>query len=145
MGIHPLVGAWRLVSWENRCADGQVTYPLGPDAVGYIIYTSDGHVSVAIMRTKRSRFAVDDLLGGTIEERAMAEASYVSYAGTYEVQKGMVVHHVEVSLFPNWVGAVQERFYECTGDRLSLHTTPMLLGGLEQRGYLIWERTSAGH
>jgi Lipocalin-like domain len=25
-----LVGAWRLVSWENRAADGQVNYPWGP-------------------------------------------------------------------------------------------------------------------
>jgi hypothetical protein len=25
-----LVGAWRLVSWENQAADGQVTYPWGP-------------------------------------------------------------------------------------------------------------------
>ena len=25
-----LVGAWRLVSWENRAADGQVTTPWGP-------------------------------------------------------------------------------------------------------------------
>jgi hypothetical protein len=24
-----LVGAWRLVSWENHAADGQVTYPMG--------------------------------------------------------------------------------------------------------------------
>jgi hypothetical protein len=26
-----LVGAWGLVSWENRAADGQVTYPMGAD------------------------------------------------------------------------------------------------------------------
>jgi hypothetical protein len=25
-----LVGAWRLVSWENQAADGQVSYPVGP-------------------------------------------------------------------------------------------------------------------
>ena len=24
-----LVGAWRLVSWENRAADAQVTHPMG--------------------------------------------------------------------------------------------------------------------
>jgi len=27
-----LVGGWRLVFWENRAADGQVTYPMGTDA-----------------------------------------------------------------------------------------------------------------
>ena len=38
-----LVGAWRLVSWENRAADGQVTYPMGSDALGCLLYTADGH------------------------------------------------------------------------------------------------------
>jgi hypothetical protein len=28
-----LLGAWRLLSWENRAADGQVTYPIGTDAL----------------------------------------------------------------------------------------------------------------
>ena len=29
-----LVGAWRLVSWENQAADVQVTYPKAPDPIG---------------------------------------------------------------------------------------------------------------
>jgi hypothetical protein len=29
-----LVGAWRLVSWENQADDGQVTYPMGTDPIG---------------------------------------------------------------------------------------------------------------
>jgi hypothetical protein len=50
------------------------------------------------------------------------------------------VHHVEVSLFPNWVGSAQERVYACSGDRLSLSTAPLLQRGSEQRAYLVWER-----
>lgn len=137
------IGAWRLLSWENRGADGRVTYPFGPDASGYITYTADGHMSVAITQTKRPRFAADDLLGGSAEERAMAAASYVSYAGTYEVGEDTVTHHIEVSLFPNWAGAEQQRFYSFDGDRLTLSTAPMLLGGHEQRAYLIWARVNA--
>lgn len=39
MESNPLVGTWRLVSWENRSVvDGEVIYPLGEDAVGYIMY-----------------------------------------------------------------------------------------------------------
>ncbi len=37
-----LVGAWQLRSWENRAADGQVTYPMGTDALGSLLYTADG-------------------------------------------------------------------------------------------------------
>jgi hypothetical protein len=31
---NPLVGTWRLVSWENRSVEGITSYPLGEDAVG---------------------------------------------------------------------------------------------------------------
>jgi hypothetical protein len=64
-----LVGAWRLVSWENRAADGQVTYPMGADALGCALH-GDGRFSVTISRAGRAGFAAGDLLGGTIEEQA---------------------------------------------------------------------------
>jgi hypothetical protein len=51
-----------------------------------------------------------------------------------------VVHHVEVSLFPNWVGSAQVRHYELAGNRLTLSTAPLLQGGRERRAYLVWER-----
>jgi hypothetical protein len=78
----------------------------------------------------------------TGDERAQAAKSYLSYAGTYEIGDGEVVHHVEVSLFPNWVGKALRRFYALEGDRLTLSTGPLLQAGAEQRFYLIWERAS---
>jgi hypothetical protein len=57
------------VSWENRAADGQVTYPMGTDALGYLLYTADGRFSVTISRAGRAGFAAGDLLAGTTEER----------------------------------------------------------------------------
>ena len=51
MTANPLIGTWRLISWENRSVDGQkISYPLGKDAVGYIMYNEDGYMFVAIMR-----------------------------------------------------------------------------------------------
>jgi hypothetical protein len=45
---NPLIGTWRLVSWENRSVeDGEVSYPLGKDASGYIMYNQDGYMFVA--------------------------------------------------------------------------------------------------
>ncbi|MBJ9925962.1 lipocalin-like domain-containing protein, partial [Burkholderia cenocepacia] len=45
-----LVGAWRLVSYEIRPRDGgTVTYPLGRDARGWILYTPDGYMSAQLM------------------------------------------------------------------------------------------------
>ena len=141
MASNPLVGTWRLVSWENRSVgDGEVSHPLGKDAVGYIMYGRDGYMSVAIMRPDRARFATGDLLGGTAEERARAAETYVSYCGRYEFRGDTVVHRVELSLFPDWVGIEQERLVEVEGDRLTLSTRPILLGGGQRTAHLIWER-----
>ena len=124
-----LVGAWRLVSWENQAADGRVTYPMGTDALGYLLYTADRRFSVMISRAGRPGFAVADLLGGTMQEQAQAVEGVVAYAGRYSFHGDRVVHHVELSLFPNWVGTDQERSVERTGDRLTLSASPLLLGG----------------
>jgi hypothetical protein len=79
MPSNPLVGTWRLISWETRGVDGQkISYPLGKDAVGYIMYNEDGYMSVAIMRPNRVRFAAGDLLGGSPEEKVQAADTYVS-------------------------------------------------------------------
>ena len=130
MAPNPLIGTWRLLSWENRAVvDGEVSYPLGKDAVGYIMYGADGYMSVAIMCPDCARFAAGDLLGGDAEERAQAALTYVSYCGTYEFRGETVVHRVELSLFPNWVGVEQERLIEVSGNRLTLSTRPILLGG----------------
>jgi hypothetical protein len=135
-----LVGAWRLVSWENRATDGQVSYPMGADAVGYLIYSVDRSFSVTISQGNRGRFSGDDLLGGTVHEKATAAESFVAYAGSYTFDGHRVIHHVELSLFPNWVGTGQQRFVELFEDTLILSANPMLLAGKQQVPRLIWKR-----
>ena len=141
MTANPLIGTWRLISWENRSVDGQkVSYPLGKDAVGYIMYNEDGYMFVAIMRPNREKFTVGDLLGGSTEEKVQAANTYVSYCGRYEFRGDTVTHHVDLSLFPNWVGVEQERLVEFRGNRLTLSTRPILLGGMQRTAHLIWKR-----
>ena len=140
MDGNPLVGTWRLVSWESRDADGQVSRPFGRDPRGYLIYTADGYMSAILTPVDRLPFAAGDILRGTGEEQARAAATCIAYAGRYTVHEGMVLHHVETSLFPNWVGGAQERRYELDGDRLSLSTGPLLQDGRERRALLVWER-----
>jgi Lipocalin-like domain len=137
-----LVGAWRLVSWENRAADGQVTYPMGADALGYLTYTADGRFSVLISRAGRAGFAAGDLLSGTTQEQARAVQGFVAYAGRYSFHGDRVIHHVELSLFPNWVGGDQERWVELAGERLILSASPLLLAGKQQVPRLVWERVN---
>ena len=138
-----LVGGWRLVSWENRATDGQVTYPMGIDALGALLYTADGRFSVTISRRGREGFAAGDLLSGTSEEKARAVEGFVAYAGRYSFHGDRVIHHVELSLFPNWVGSDQERSVELAGNRLILSASPLLLAGKLQVPRLIWERVDS--
>jgi hypothetical protein len=140
MTENPLVGAWRLLSCEFRGADGQIRYPFGRDLAGYILYGQDGYMSVAIMGGDRPTFAAGDIRDGTVEEKVAASDTYISYCGRYDIQGDRVIHHIEVSFFPNWVGADQERFFELDGDQLSLRTPLLLVNGVQQAGYLVWKR-----
>lgn len=140
MSSNPLVGTWRLLSWENRTLDGEVSHPLGGGASGYIAYTEHGYVFVAIMAAGRRPFVAGDLLSGSTAEKAGAAETYVSYCGRYEFLGDTVLHHVELSLFPNWVGVTQERLVKISGDQLTLSTRPLLLQGRQQTAHLLWER-----
>jgi hypothetical protein len=142
-GRDALVGAWRLISWENQAADGQVTYPMGPDPNGYVIYAADGRFSITISQRGRAEFAAGDLLSGTTEEKARAMEGFVAYAGRYSFHGDRVVHHVELSLFPNWVGSDQERWVKLAEDRLTLSASPLLLAGKLQVPRLVWERVDS--
>lgn len=135
-----LVGTWRLVSLESRSADGQISYPWGQKAMGYTMYNEDGYMSVAIMSANRSNFASGDIKGGSTDEKAAAADTYISYCGRYEVQGDTIIHHIEVSLFPNWVGVDQKRIFKFDDDRLSLSTPPILVNGIKRTSHLIWER-----
>ena len=133
------IGTWNLVSYENRSGD-QVTYPLGKNPVGYIMYNDEGYMAVALMASNRRRFSSIDIMGGTTEEIVAAYGTYLSYCGKYGVTEDRVIHHVQVSSYPNWIGEDQVRFYKFEGNKLILSTPLMILGGKQQSGYLMWER-----
>jgi len=133
-----LVGAWRLVSVETRDEKGELVRR--GERTGYLLYSPDGYMSVAFMKEGRPVFKSGDIRGGSVEEKIAAINGYVSYAGRYTVQDDTVVHHIEVSLFPNWVGVSQERTFTFEGSRLTLSTPLMLVGGKQLSTHLVWER-----
>jgi Lipocalin-like domain len=113
---------------------------MGTDPSGCVLHTADGRFSVTISRKGRAGFAAGDLLGGTSEEKARAVEGFVAYAGRYSFHGDWIIHDVELSLFPNWVGSDQERWVELAGDRLPLSASPLLLAGKPQVPRLVWER-----
>ena len=137
-----IIGAWRLITFEFRKADGNVIYPFGEKAHGSIIYTESGRYSAQLMRIDRPRFVSGDQMKGRVEE---IEANYkgcISYFGTYELdmQNSLIIHHVEASIFPNMEGRDQERFFELSENRLQLRTPPIKLDGEKAIGVLLWEK-----
>ena len=137
-----IIGAWRLITFEFRKADGDVIYPFGERARGSIIYTESGCYSAQLMRIDRPRFASGDQMKGTAEEIESNYKGCVSYFGTYELdlQNSLIIHHVEGSIFPNMEGRDQERFFELSENRLQLRTPLIKLDGEKAVGVLLWER-----
>ena len=140
MSTSPLVGAWKLLVLEFR-SDGQVVYPVGRDATGLCQYDAAGHMSMQIMRVDRPRFACTDFQSGTAEEIVAASKGYLAYGGTYvaDADHGVVVHHVTCSLFPNWIGTDQVRFFKRAGDRLITSAPTVVVGGHLMDAMLVWE------
>ena len=82
-----LVGAWRLAEFSVTAQDGTVTYPMGDDVEGLIIYTPDGYMSAQLMKHGRPPYASEELTNGTLEEEAAAAAGYIAYSGQFYVHE----------------------------------------------------------
>jgi hypothetical protein len=136
-----LKGTWKLVAWRRIAADGTISYPLGADARGQLIYTSNGMMAVQIAAAIRPTIPTEDPLGGDPDARASAYSTYLAYFGTYEVDGEQVIHHLDSSLFPNWSGQDQARALGPEGDDLVLRTPPMQLSdGTTVVNELAWSR-----
>jgi hypothetical protein len=108
------------------------------------MYDGKRNMAVQIINAKRPYFASNDWLKGTPEEIKAAFEGYRCYFGTYEVDenKKIVTHHVQGSSFPNWMtgGVEHVRYYEFSGNRLTLRTSQLLMGGKKVVGRLVWEQ-----
>ena len=138
----PIVGTWRLVSFESRDASGELRLPMGRAVEGQLIYDRSGHMSMHIMRPDRAHFASGDRAAGTDAEVRAAFVGYLAYYGRYTVDaaRGEVTHHVAGATFPNWVGGRQLRRFELKGDRLTITTPSMLADGRNLTTVLTWGR-----
>lgn len=140
MTDNQLVGTWKLKSYEIRASNGSVSYPMGKEPVGYAAFTHEGYFFPVIMNAERPGFKSPDLRLSSTDERAAAASTYMSYVGPFEVDGDRFRTKVEASLFPNWVGSVQERNYRVEGKTLLISTVTRIPGGEELAQYLAWER-----
>lgn len=132
-----LMGAWRLESWALVYDDGRPPeYPLGRDAVGFIMYTADGHVSALLTRAGRTPRAP-----GNTTEKAQDYDDSFAYAGRFAVRDGAVFHAIEVATNPALIGFTSMRRIALDGDRLTL-TGPDFLPDVARHQRIIWRRAT---
>jgi endonuclease/exonuclease/phosphatase family metal-dependent hydrolase len=139
-----LVGAWKLVSIDERRADGQRVTPAdyGPEPIGLLIYDASGYMSAQAMRRGRGKLPSDDVHLAPPQQTKEAFVGYNAYFGKYEVREaeGIVIHHVEGSMIPNWEGGAQRRRFTLEGDKLILEPPPFDAAGEKRTRRLTWQR-----
>ena len=140
MCVSPIVGEWRLVHWKRTGSDGSISYPLGEHASGLIVYLPDGLMMVQMTAANRRGLGTSDPVGGTESERAAAYSTCLAYFGGYEVRNREVIHHIDMSLFPNWSGTTAARPFELRDDRLILRTAPATVDGIATVNEMAWRR-----
>lgn len=81
-----------------------------------------------------------DRIAAPAEERAEAFATFFSYGGRYSIEGDKVIHHVEISSVQNWVNTDLVRLIRFHGDRITLRTPPLSVGGVIRTTELVFER-----
>ena len=119
-----LAGSYRLVDWVASSEDGTKWEPFGPGTQGLITYTEDGRMSGMLMKADRPLSSAPNLPATDVAIQAAIAAGYLAYAGAYELDGMSVTHHVELSLFPNWIGTKQLRHIEVLDNGDMVLSTP---------------------
>jgi hypothetical protein len=132
-----LIGNWRLVSYVTSEVDGKRGAPYG-EAVGRLMYDANGNMAGQVMRPGRARVELGE---GNAQQVRAAYLGYIAYFGTYEVAADgqSVIHHVDGSLNPAWVGGDQARRMRFDGERLIL-SADVRKNGETVTHTLTWER-----
>ena len=160
-----LVGIWKMVSmavtfdgflsrllrimtdWDtpffDKLIDEPIIYPHGRQASGFIMYNQHGYMSAHVMNANRPRLTTaDDLLRASVQEKAQATHTYLSYAGPYQVQGDQVIHQPNLSLFQNYVGTDLVRIIKLADPQLILSTVPVHVLGVTVDIIIGWERVA---
>jgi Lipocalin-like domain len=135
---NPILGRWRLLSWQIIIPDGQKILPLGERPRGVITYGTDGRMNVFL--AAESRGTLNALGRGTLDERAAAFDTFAAYCGTYEIVGVEIVHRIDLASIPAMTDTEVRRAFSNDGERLSLsYSFPSRDGGIAN-GELAFQR-----
>ncbi|KHK90362.1 lipocalin-like domain-containing protein [Novosphingobium malaysiense] len=136
-----LRGLWHIVSWVQDYDDGRLIHPMGEALEGFIDYREDGSFAVMISRKDRAPFTTGGQWDASDAEKAAAYQAMLAYAGRYEFTGDHVLHHVEICLYPGWIGGTQRRRLVSTGGgELALEARLEEGTGQARTARILWRR-----
>jgi lipocalin-like protein len=110
--VSPLLGTWRLASFEMEIQGGtDRAYPMGKAPAGYLSFLSDGRMAVVITAEGRKAARSE-------QERAALYSSLVAYTGRFRIDGDKWITTVDASANPAWVGTEQPRSFKVAGDTM---------------------------
>jgi Lipocalin-like domain len=119
-------------------------YPIGRNVRGLLSYSENGMMSAQLGSAMRPNFSDNDFRKGSDIEIREAFNGYISYFGTYQIveKSGIIIHDVQMSMFPNWIGTKVKRYFEFSdGEQiLTLKATPIDYDGKIRTPTLVWRR-----
>ena len=127
MLLNDLIGTWFLQEWDCTLNGEFHNHPFGRDAHGVISYSPSGRMSAILMKAGRARLSVPNLIQATAEEKTAVVDGYVSYAGGWRVATNQVIHSVDFSLLPNWIGTDLTRTISWTTKFSAADEQPQLI------------------
>ena len=136
------VGAWKLVSTEEKLKDGSSRpyLDVGLHGTGYLIYSADGHMCAELTGADRPKWDIP----ATSAQKIAAVDTFSAYCGRFEVDE---VNHImwnypELALEPNFVGTKGRRPYRFEGNRLifSGKQAPEEDDQTVDRWTIVWEK-----
>jgi len=140
---NPLLGTWKLRSYVVTTAARERLTPYGENPTGYLSYTADGRmyaIGAANDRVAPAGPIPPDTARGALYDTMFA------YAGSYSLEVGKVIHHVDISWNPAWTGTDQIRHFEVNGKTLTLTTRVTDPAGDAETLYVVvWERATGPH
>lgn len=140
MNANDLIGTWYLREAYAVGPHGERLHDVyGARPTGVIHYSSDGRMMALITHDGRQRID-GDRQAAPEWQRAEAYKSSIAYAGPFTLEDGWILHLVEISTYPNWVGTVLRRALGFELDAVILTTAPQMQDGVETVIKLVWQR-----
>jgi Lipocalin-like domain len=125
-----LPGAWTLLLADGVQADGTHVPLYGPNPVGTLMFSGNGHYATELMRSDLKPFASNNQDTGTAAENKEVATGTLSHFGTYMTDDAgkTFSFRIEGSSFPNFANTTAKRMVTALTDDVLTYNVPPIRG-----------------